>query len=49
MNWEQVCRDTILHNLPYKIELNQWGQIIMSPASIWHIDFQDRIVYKIKM
>ncbi len=43
MNWEEVCRDPILHNLPYKIELNQWGQIIMSPASIRHIAFQKRI------
>jgi Uma2 family endonuclease len=40
MNWEQVCADPNLQNLPYKIELNEWGQIVMSPASIRHVAFQ---------
>ncbi|MCP4401542.1 MAG: Uma2 family endonuclease [bacterium] len=43
MNWEQVCADPNLQNLPYKIELNKWGQIVMSPASIRHVIFQNRI------
>lgn len=43
MNWEQVCADPNLENLPYKIELNEWGQIVMTPASIRHVVFQDRI------
>ena len=43
MNWEQVCADATLSNLPYKIELNEWGQIVMSPASIRHVMFQDSI------
>ena len=40
MNWEQVCAEPNLKSLPYKIELNEWGQIVMSPASIRHVAFQ---------
>lgn len=36
MNWQQVCDDPTLQDLPYKIELNQFGQIVMSPASNDH-------------
>ncbi len=32
MNWQEVCADTALQDIPYKIELNRWGQIVMSPA-----------------
>ena len=42
MNWQQVCEDKTLHNLPYKIELNKQGQLIMSPASIRHVFFAGR-------
>ncbi len=31
LTWEQVCNDPNLQDLPYKIETNQWGQIVMSP------------------
>jgi len=48
MNWQQVCRDPILRDLPYKVELSQLGEITMSPASIWHIAFQDHITDMIK-
>ena len=36
MNWQEVCADPLLRDLPYKIELNEWGQIVMSPASNRH-------------
>lgn len=32
MKWQEVCEDKALQDLPYKIELNRWGQIVMSPA-----------------
>ncbi|MBF0100824.1 MAG: Uma2 family endonuclease [Desulfobacterales bacterium] len=48
MNWEQVCNDSNLQDLPYKIELNDWGQIVMSPASIKHVIYQDCITDLIK-
>ncbi|MCI5179099.1 MAG: Uma2 family endonuclease [Candidatus Electrothrix sp. AW3_4] len=44
MNWHQVCTDSSLQNLPYKIELNRQGQIIMSPASVRHAIFQAKII-----
>lgn len=43
MNWQQVCEDKSLADLPYKIELNRHGQIIMSPARSKHSIFQGRI------
>jgi Uma2 family endonuclease len=34
--WEELCRDPSLQDLPYKIELNAWGKVEMSPASVRH-------------
>lgn len=36
MNWQEVCNNPILRELPFKIELNEWGQVVMSPASNRH-------------
>jgi len=36
MRWEEVINDPSLSDLPYKIELNKWGNIEMSPASNRH-------------
>lgn len=44
MNWEEVCADENLAGLPYKIELNRWGQIVMSPADYQHSSFQGEIL-----
>ncbi len=43
MKWEEVCEDQQLQNLPFKIELNKWGQIVMSPVKIKHSFYQGRI------
>ena len=43
MTWEEVCADPRLQDLPYKIELNQWGNIEMSPAKRCHFEFQGEI------
>lgn len=43
MQWEEVCENPQLQNLPFKIELNKWGQIIMSPVRIKHSFYQGRI------
>lgn len=45
MNWQQVLEDKSLQDLPYKIELNRWGQIVMSPAKRRHSGFQGKIEY----
>lgn len=34
MNWQNVCQDPHLQELPYTLELNEWGQIVMTPVSI---------------
>jgi len=36
MTWDEVINDPTLQNLPFKIELNKYGQILMSPASNKH-------------
>jgi Uma2 family endonuclease len=43
MTWEEVCHDERLQDLPYKVELNRHGQIIMSPHRKEHGAFQGRI------
>ncbi len=43
MNWQDVCADPHLQDLPYKVELNRFGQIVMSPASNQHGRYQTRI------
>ena len=44
VTWEDVCENQQLQNLPFKIELNKWGQIIMSPAKVKNSFFQGLIV-----
>ncbi len=36
MTWLDVCKDKNLQDLPYKIELNKAGKIIMSPTRNRH-------------
>ena len=43
MNWQQVLEDKSLQDLPYKIELNAAGQIVMSPAKNKHSFMQGTI------
>ena len=43
MNWLEVCHDPGLANLPYKIELDKYGKIVMSPAGKKHSKLQSRI------
>ena len=43
MRWEEVCENQQLQDLPFKIELNKWGQIVMSPVKIKHSFYQGRI------
>ena len=43
MTWEEICDDPLLRGLPYKIETNQLGQLIMSPARSRHGEYQMEI------
>jgi Uma2 family endonuclease len=44
MNWQEVCADPHLQDLPYRIELNERGQILMSPVRLYHSAFQGEII-----
>ncbi len=43
MQWQEVCEHPSLQDLPFKIELNEKGQILMSPVKVYHSAFQGRI------
>jgi hypothetical protein len=36
MTWQAICDNPFLRDLPFKIETNEWGQIVTSPASNRH-------------
>jgi len=36
LSWEEICEDPRFHDLPYKIETNARGQIVMSPTTQYH-------------
>lgn len=40
MTWDEICADPNLRDLPFKIETNGRGQIIMSPARSRHGEYQ---------
>jgi len=43
MNWQEVCEHPSLQDLPFKIELNEWGEIVMSPVKVYHSAYQGEI------
>jgi Uma2 family endonuclease len=48
MEWSQVINNRFLKDLPFKIELNKWGKILMSPASNSHGHIQFEVGAKIR-
>lgn len=48
LRWEEVCRDPSLQDLPYKIELNAWGKVEMSPASNRHSRLQGELAAELR-
>lgn len=43
MKWRELLENPFFQNIPYKVELNQFGQILMSPASNLHGRLQYQI------
>lgn len=43
MTWQEVCAHPALRDLPFRIETNARGQIVMSPTSNWHSRLQARV------
>ena len=48
MDWASVIDNPVLKNLPFKIELDKWGKILMSPASNNHGNLQFETGVKIR-
>ena len=44
MDWQEVLEHPSLQDLPFKIETNEWGQIVMSPPTNKHSLYQTRMV-----
>lgn len=43
MQWSDVINNPLLRDLPFKIELNKFGKLLMSPASNMHGRVQSRL------
>jgi Uma2 family endonuclease len=48
MQWQDVLADKSLRDLPYKIELNEYGHIEMSPASFTHSYLQGTLAFLLR-
>ncbi len=49
MDWKEVIESPYLQNLPFKIETNEFGEIIMNPVKIGHSIYQGQISSLMKM
>ena len=49
MNWQEICEHPDLQNLPFKIELNEYGNITMSPVKVYHSALQGEIEYLLRL
>ncbi len=47
LQWADVLKDKSLQNLPYKIELDAKGRIVMTPASNQHARYQTEIAVRL--
>jgi Uma2 family endonuclease len=43
MKWQELCDRPELHNLPFKIELDAQGKVIMTPVKVYHSALQGEI------
>ena len=48
MNWQEVCDDPILQNLPFKLELNRHGEVVMNAVRMEHSFYVERIQFLLK-
>ncbi len=48
MQWEEVCAHPSLKNLPFKIELNEHGEIIMNAVKVIHSLYQGEIEFLLR-
>ncbi len=44
MTWAEICEDKLLVTLPYRIESDRWGNVVMSPPPrSRHAEYQAEI------
>ena len=48
MEWQDVLEHPSLRDLPFKIETNEWGQVVMSPATNKHSLYQGEFVWLLR-
>lgn len=48
MNWQEACLDPRLQNLPFKVELNEYGQAVLSPVKVSHSALQGEIEFLLR-
>lgn len=44
MQWQEACENKYLKNLPFKIELNDHGKVVMTPVNVSHSILQGKII-----
>ena len=45
MTWKEICDDPVVASLPYRVESDRWGNIVMSPPpGVDHSRHQSKIV-----
>ena len=49
MNWQELCDRRDLQNLPFKIELDAQGKVIMSPVKVYHSALQGEIAAVLRL
>lgn len=47
--WSALCADPQLADLPYKVETNERGQLLMSPASTPHSVLQAEVTFRLRL
>jgi len=48
MRWEEVCEHPSLRDLPFKIELNEHGEIVMNAVKVIHSLYQGEIEFLLR-
>jgi len=49
MKWQELCDRPDLQNLPFKIELDATGKIIMTPVKVYHSALQGEIAALLRL
>jgi Uma2 family endonuclease len=48
VKWQEVIENPFFRDVPFKVELNKFGQILMSPASNKHGRLQNKVARQIE-